>query len=102
LVAKQVTAIVQWLTPEEGGRKAPPLGSWYASVAGFGGVPPDPAEAWSLVVEFESEPDTELKQRVCVRFLAPEAPHELLHAGSRFQLYEGQQLVARGEVVEDS
>jgi hypothetical protein len=50
------------------------------------------------VLEFESEPDAELKHRVRVQFLSPEAPQELLHPGSHFQLYEGSQLVARGEV----
>jgi hypothetical protein len=37
-----------------------------------------------------------LYARVC--FLSPEAPSELLHEGSRFQLYEGRKLVATGLV----
>jgi hypothetical protein len=100
VAAKQVKAIVQWLRPEEGGRKAPPSGLTYVTVAGFGDAPPNPDEAWSLVLEFQDQPDSELKQRVRVRFLSPEAPDELLFAGSDFQLYEGRQLVARGEVQE--
>jgi hypothetical protein len=98
VVAKPVKAIVRWLSPKEGGRKAPPSGPTYATVAGFGNAPPSLEEAWSLVLEFESEPDAELKHRVRVQFLSPEAPQELLHPGSHFQLYEGSQLVARGEV----
>lgn len=102
MAAKRVKAVVQWLRPEEGGRKAPPSGPTYATVVGFGDAPPNlEEEAWSLVLEFQDQPDLELKQRVRVRFLSPEAPDELLHAGSDFQLYEGRQLVARGEVQDD-
>jgi hypothetical protein len=33
-----------------------------------------------------------------IGFVSPEAPSDLLHEGSRFQLYEGRKLVATGLV----
>lgn len=103
MAAKHAKSIVQWLRPEEGGRKTPPSGPTYVTVAEFGDELPNPEEeAWSLVLEFQSQPDVELKQYALVRFLSPEAPEDLLCVGKRFRLYEGSQLVARGTVLEET
>jgi hypothetical protein len=57
-----------------------------------------PEEAWSLVVEKvkEQEPFVWLAD---VRFLVSEAPHERLSTGRSFELYEGNNCVASGEVI---
>ncbi len=58
-----------------------------------------PQEAWSLVVE----PVEATGRQGCVvanvRFLAPGAPVHLLATGNRFELYEGHQCVAMGEIL---
>jgi hypothetical protein len=36
-----------------------------------------------------------------LRCLAADAPSHLLQLGSRFELYEGRRLVARGEILRD-
>ncbi len=58
-----------------------------------------PEEAWSLVVE----PVEAALGPNCVvanvRFLVPDAPAYLLATGNRFELYEGWQCVARGEIL---
>lgn len=58
-----------------------------------------PKEAWSLIVE----PVEAAIRPNCVvanvRFLAPDAPAHLLATGNRFELYEGRQCVATGEIL---
>lgn len=101
MAAKQFRAVVTWLHPEAGGRQAPPAGPTYATVAGFGDALPDPDNAWSLVLDFESQPDSTLTHCVRLRFLSSNAPVHLLHKGSHFRLFEGRQPVAWGEVCDE-
>lgn len=76
------------------------IGSRYVSVARFEDEREKyPAEAWSLVVEFDSVPDDSGTVLGNVRFLVEEAPANLLHSGSKFELYEGRKLVASGEII---
>lgn len=68
---KEITALIQWLTPLEGGRTAPPSGPMYSTVAHFKESADEwPAVAWSVVLEF-LEP---FKSKALVRFLVPNAP----------------------------
>lgn len=93
-------AKVWWVPKEEGGRDRPPSGPRYITVARFEDDKESyPKEAWSLVLEFNGSPGGSLCIMADVRFLVDEAPTHLLHPGSSFELYEGRQLVARGEVV---
>ena len=95
---KEITALIRWLTPLEGGRIAPPSGPMYSTVVRFKESADEwPAVAWSVVLEF-LEP---LKSKALVRFLMPNAPDHLLKMGAHFDLYEGPKLVAHAEVVEE-
>jgi hypothetical protein len=59
-----------------------------------------PAEAWSVIVTISTPADDEGRMLVEIRLLAPEAaPSGLLMPGSRFELFEGAECVAGGEVV---
>ena len=97
-MSKTAKALVSWVPSAKGGRKKPPTGAVYSTIARFADDPKWPDESWSLVVR---------KLRVYgggrfwfaeVQFLMEEAPHELLRSGGRFDLYEGRKLVATGLV----
>lgn len=93
-------ARVCWVAKEEGGRNSPPSGPRYITVARFEEDKESyPKEAWSLVLELSISPDSSLCVTAGVRFLVDDAPKHLLHPGSSFELYEGRQLVARGQVI---
>ena len=101
-MSKSVKARVCWVTAEAGGRKCPPPGPKYVTVARFEDDRKNwPEKAWSLVVEFTRVRD-ESEKPGCViadvRFLAPDGPRSLLYHGSVFELFEGRRVVARGEV----
>ncbi|HYG09038.1 MAG TPA: hypothetical protein VD835_03585 [Pyrinomonadaceae bacterium] len=97
---KVVKAKVSWVPAEAGGRMSPPPGPRYITVARFEDDKDSyPKEAWSLVLEFSGLPDNSLNVIADVRFLVEDAPVQLLHQGSIFELYEGYRLVARGEVL---
>lgn len=89
-----------WVKEIAGGRKSPPSGPRYVTVARFDEAKDRwPNEAWSLVLDFREPLDESLCMIADVRFLMPEAPVELLHPGSTFELFEGSKVVARGEVL---
>lgn len=58
-----------------------------------------PNEAWSLVVEPVEASGSSNCVVANVRFLVPDGPVHLLTTGNRFELYEGRQCVATGEVL---
>lgn len=100
MINNAVKARVCWLKEEEGGRKFPPPGPRYSTVAKFEDEKDTwLKEAWSLVLEFSGSPDESLCMTTDVRFLSEDGPMRLLHPGSKFELYEGRRLVARGEVL---
>jgi hypothetical protein len=91
---------LQWLTHEEGGRKTPPLGPTYMTVAKLEALAERwPDEAWSIVAEWSGHPSDGLRTRACLRFLVEGGPEHLLVPGSTFELYEGRRMVARGRVL---
>jgi hypothetical protein len=93
-------ADLRWLTPEQGGRQAPPPGPTYSTVAKFDAQGDEwMNEAWSVVVTFITQPNPEGRHDVGIRFLVPEAPEELLSPGSRFWVMEGARTVAEGIVT---
>ncbi|HZJ44469.1 MAG TPA: hypothetical protein VFD63_11915 [Pyrinomonadaceae bacterium] len=95
-----VKAKVCWITKEAGGRESPPPGPRYSTAARFEEEKDKwPHEAWSLVLEFSGPPDESLCMIADVSLLNPEGPTRLLHPGSVFELFEGNRLVARGEVL---
>ena len=93
-------AQITWLSATEGGRKFPPTGHKYISIAQFG----DDIPAWSLIIE-SHEPLNKAQSIIAnVRFLADdkEAPLHLLLPKSRFKLREGPKIVAIGSIVCDA
>lgn len=94
-------ARISWLSAAEGGRETIPSGGRYSTAARFeNAVEKWPQEAWSLVIEATEELQVSSEAVAKVSFLSPDAPLHLLKAGSRFELYEGRRLVARGEVLQ--
>lgn len=92
-------AMISWMSEEDGGRKQPPSGPRYVTVARFEEDEKSDDEAWSLVVDFEKQFKDPRIVLATVRFLVDEAPHHLLHRGSRFELLEGRKRVAKGIVL---
>jgi len=97
---KTASAKLHWMSPEEGGRQALPSGHRYSTVSRFEKQRETwRKEAWSLVVEWTEPPDASRTHCVNVRFLVDGAPEQLLAAGSRFELMEGELAVATGVVT---
>ena len=92
-------AFIRWVTPDKGGRTAPPSGPRYVTVARFEDDDQWPKVAWSLVVEFQRHVQDGRCTLANVRFLADEAPAPLLQEGNRFELMEGHRRVAKGVIL---
>ncbi len=93
-------AELRWVPQSERGKKQLPESGRYITVARF--CENDerwPLEAWSLIVEFSMPPSWHEPNIVDVKFLVPDAPHHLLHAGIRFTLYEGSHPTAHAKVI---
>lgn len=97
-----VHARIRWLRPDEGGRASPPQGPAYSTVAKFKRLAARwPQEAWSVVLTLKEPPDPEGRMTVEIRMLVAGAPTDLLGPGSVFELFEGRQCVASGEVLRE-
>lgn len=96
----QHKAVIQWISPEQGGRRAVPVGRRYSTVARFKGVQDLLDEFWSVVVELEESPSSPMIQTVRLTFLSDDAPTDLLAKYTNFELLEGSRVVARGETLE--
>lgn len=91
---------INWLPPEAGGRQKPPAGPRYSTVAKFTDEEAEQSDqAWSIVIEFSEKPDESGCSEGELRFLVSDAPVHLLYPGNHFSLFEGQRLVATGEVI---
>ena len=101
---KSANARIKWLSPEAGGRKEPPAGPIYSTVVHFEDDTTNwPETAWSLVVELKEPPDKSLESSATIWFLAhnhPETPDHFLRPGGRFELFEGNKLVAKGKILD--
>lgn len=90
---------IHWLKPEEGGREILPTGRQYSTVSRFEETAILwPEEAWSIVVEFEQPPRHGKETDAQARFLSPDAPAHLLRPGNRFELLEGNRVIATGRI----
>lgn len=98
---RSVVVSLAWLKPEDGGRRRPVQGTSYSTVAHFPTIPPAELRhsAWSVVLDFP-DPSAVNPSAAIMRFLAPDAPHEILTEGLTFELQEGVQVTAKGRVVE--
>lgn len=95
-------AKIYWVPEAEGGRKRPPQGSRYSTVARFANQANQwPQEAWSLVAEFTEAGNNLFCREAKIQFLSDAAPVDLLQPGNQFELLEGRRVVARGEIVEN-
>lgn len=95
---RTIEAMISWVPREKGGRREPPVGPTYMTVAHFEGDTTWPREAWTLVVKPRKLLRGGHYMVADVAFLADQAPSHLLRRGNRFQLFEGPRLVATGIV----
>jgi hypothetical protein len=95
---EQVTAMISWVAAEKGGRSAIPSGPTYSTLVRFDEDKDWPTQAWSATLDFIRSYAGGQYLYARVSFLSSDAPVQLLHEGSRFQLYEGRKLVATGLV----
>jgi len=95
------TAQIRWLRADESGRRQPPPGPRYSTVARFEEQTEAQwmNEAWSLVLELQGRPDASGQQFATVRFLSDDGPTKWLQPSSKFDLYEGNRKVAEGIVL---
>lgn len=86
-------ARIYWIPASAGGRKQPPPGPRYSTVARF-----NETKEWSVVVEFAQQPNARGYVEGQIRFLAPDAPFYLLQPGCHCHLIEGTRVVATVEI----
>lgn len=98
-----VKADIFWVPADAGGRKAPPTGPRYSTVARFKSDKANQnEEAWSIIAEFLPQQNQQTSCTLAnIRFLAPNAPADLLSFGNQFELLEGPRVVARGKIILD-
>lgn len=90
---------LRWLTPEEGGRTAPPPGPMFAATARLR----PPLEKGDLSVVLRYSPDAAVAGRpgrVEIGFLVPELVRQRLASGVEFSIMEGPRTVAECTVTE--
>jgi hypothetical protein len=97
-MANEIRAMLSWVPFEKGGRRSAPPGPTYSTLVRFQEDKGWPATAWSLSVDYIRSYAGGQYLYARVSFLSPDAPSDLLHEGSRFELYEGRRLVAIGLV----
>lgn len=95
---KTKKAKIFWLAEEDGGRKTPPLaGTRYCPIIQFESDKGE-HELWSA--DFvTSHIDDDGSSIVDISYLADNAPVENLYSGNKFRLFEGNKLVATGEIL---
>ena len=96
---RNVNAFIRWVPAEAGGRREVPDRCVYSTVARFEDDAKWPHEGWSLVVRIARFYRDGRCAYAEVEFLVDDAPVELLSAGSRFELLEGNRRVAKGVVL---
>lgn len=96
-------ARIYWSRPEVRGSAHLPPTLRYVALSRFPEDSPDwPDGSWSVEVLFDVPPpeqDHDAVSQGRVRFLMEDGPHERLHPGAHFSLYEGLQKVADVEVL---
>jgi len=76
-----------------------PSGSIYRSPARFDDDPNRTLGSWDIELRFDRPPAYGTATVAAVSFASSDAPTQLLHPGSTFELTEGSKVVARGEVA---
>jgi hypothetical protein len=94
----EVSARLQWCINFPFGTSFP-RGERFATPARFDHQGDDwTDDAWSLVVSAKMPVQDGFEQAVKVRFLMDEAPQSWLVPGKKFELYEGELLLAKGVI----
>ncbi|MDP4183403.1 MAG: hypothetical protein Q8942_20225 [Bacillota bacterium] len=92
-MSKIVKAKVNWVSDND---QIQPIGK-HVTAARFEDVKGNwPSEAWSVLADFS---ETNNKSIIDLNFLFEWAPENLIYSGSRFDLFEGNCLVATGEIL---
>jgi hypothetical protein len=61
---------------------------------------PEKGKGWTLVFEFEETPRNQgYRSKAKVHFLVPEAPHDILKPGFKFDFWDGASKVGHCEIV---
>lgn len=92
---------IQWLSSDQGGRKNPPVGERYSTVARFLDVEHGSSIDWSVIIELNTHIIDLGHQLGRVSFLSEEAPQDLLKPGREFELLEGNRVVGRCKILDD-
>ena len=102
------TAVLTWLTPDEGGRcSGPPNSHLYAATCVFPlggeaevqpGWPATADEMFSILLEEIEVLDASNERRYKVGFLAPELAKPYTHDGAELLIMEGPRVVAHGRI----
>ena len=93
-------AKICWVLADKGGRKKPPTGPRYSTVARFPEQGGDwSKQAWSIVANFTAPPDEDGCVMAEVGFLSDTAPQHLLKSGATFELMEGPRVVAKAKIL---
>ncbi|MEI6327958.1 MAG: hypothetical protein WCP16_01910 [Pseudanabaena sp. ELA645] len=92
---------LNWLTPDQGGRKRPIAMVDYAATAYFAN---GDRQLFSIILHFLTKLERGVKvptqiDRATMEFLAPELVGESLMDGLQFCVTEGAKVVAKGEVL---
>ena len=95
---KRTHAMLRWIPATAGGRRQPVTAWRYTFLAQFDGAVEDPE--WTLAV-YRVNGKAHAEENVVVHFLMGDAPHERIATGARLHLYEGRQVVAELDVLED-
>lgn len=97
-MSPEVEARLEWRIRRPSGIENP-RGERFATPARFEQQGEDwDKNAWNVVVTSSEPVASDSTQRVRVRFLMDEAPHDWLMSGARFELYEGSLLLAEGVI----
>lgn len=97
-MAKIYNCKIYWIPAENGGRKSPPTGLKYSTVARFEDVKDKwPNEAWSGVLHFNKHDGNYSEGNI--RFLVDWSPNNLPYSGSKFDLFEASKIVATGQIL---
>jgi len=99
----EARAIIRWVPASRGGRQQPPPSAQgYTAPARFESDPQEHRGVWSVrVIQAKSLRGAELIDAE-IQFVMPNAPHDLLKEGERFEFVEGRKVVAKGVVMPSS
>jgi hypothetical protein len=102
-MSHEARAVIRWVPASRGGRQQPPPSAdGYTAPARFESDPQEQRGVWSLrIVRAKPLRGSEVID-ANIQFIMPDAPHDILKEGERFELTEGRRVVAKGVVLPSS